>query len=457
MSNEAHQSEQPSPASPASPASPQWLEPATEYQRAVYDTAWGTSARSAPQMPPLEVSESGWPTTPGAKRPSGPTSGLVRVRRRSETLSVSLARWREGMVTPLRLRHQDRRTRLLTVTALILVALILFTVVGGAALLTEQASAPLVARLPFSPLVPRHPPTLSGASGSGATGASGVPGDSETPTANLTSGAAGTPTVIATATSDPSAGLPPDPQLPAVFCADGVTTPTPLPTGQGTCAPCTNGYLWTTQRWTEQQTDQALKQAATTYGVPVRLLYALASDESGRREWVVSCSGDAGLLQIKIIQWRALAIQVVPACGLSATTDSPWTLQGNANLGAKLVAWYRCYYGYAGDTGGILSAPGAYTVAWYYQQARLGWPSTLCLAVYHDSKQPAYVDLQLPTTEAERLACPYSAKVGDATYLEVIISAYDEGFGTMSADGITNWRYVNDIIWNLEYNEPATW
>jgi len=41
-------------------------------------------------------------------------------------------------------------------------------------------------------------------------------------------------------------------------------------------------------------------------------------------------------------------------------------------------------------------------------------------------------------------------------HLEVVISAYNEGFGTMSTDGITNWRYVNDIIWNLEYNEPAT-
>jgi len=26
----------------------------------------------------------------------------------------------------------------------------------------------------------------------------------------------------------------------------------------------------------------------------------------------------------------------------------------------------------------------------------------------------------------------------------------------MSQSGITNWRYVNDIIWNLEYNEPTT-
>lgn len=146
---------------------------------------------------------------------------------------------------------------------------------------------------------------------------------------------------------------------------------------------------------------------------------------------------------------------MVPACGLSATTDSPWTLQGNADLGAKLVAWYLCYYGYAGDAGGAPTTPGSYTVAWYYQQAHLAWPSALCQTVYDDSHQPAYADLRLPTTQGEQLACPYSAKAGDATYLEVIISVYNEGFGTMSQRGITNWRYVNDIIFNLE-NEPQT-
>jgi len=344
-------------------------------------------------------------------------------------------------VVPAR-ASQTARQRALGVVSAALVGLIVLTLVLVGVGLTLTVSAPVIAALPNTPRVP--PPPAASSLLSVPTTASGGPGGTPTPT------------TLATTTPDPYADLPPDPPLPAVYCPDGVRTPTPLPNGQGSCAPCTDGYVWTSDRWTEQQTDQALKQAATAYQVPVRLLYSLASDESGRREWVVSCSSDAGLLQIKIIQWRALAIQVIPACGLTATTDSPWTLQGNANLGAKLVAWYLCYYGYAGDTGGTVTTPGAYTVAWYYQQAHLAWPSTLCQAVYDDPKQPEYADLHVSTTQGEQLACPYSAKSVDSTYLEVVISAYNEGFGTMSQSGITNWRYVNDIIWNLEYNEPAT-
>lgn len=198
--------------------------------------------------------------------------------------------------------------------------------------------------------------------------------------------------------------------------------------------------------------SQALLNAAHTYNLPPRLLGAVAARESHWQENIISCSYDAGLMQIKVAYWRSLALQVIPACGLQAIRESPWVLQGNADLGAKLLAWIRCYFQFAGDAGGTLSNPGAYTSAWYYAQAHLPYPDTARPTSYCQTTYQAHMAYQALGAPGAITGfnCPYTPSLKDWTLLDITISAYNEGMGTLVSQGIQNWVvYVQPIETSL--------
>ncbi len=182
--------------------------------------------------------------------------------------------------------------------------------------------------------------------------------------------------------------------------------------------PFTSGY-------NSSQSDiaGALASAAATYKLPVNLLKAVAWQESHWHEDSYSCDGGIGLMQIQYYTYPWLNQQAVPQCGIPVTNDDPYTLQGNANLGAKLLKWLSCYYSYWGNNGGStsLSSPGAYTVDWYYQQANLQYPDTLNADGSTNTNSLCADRIQRPTPTIPRCpprralpwSCPYSATAGD--------------------------------------------
>jgi hypothetical protein len=199
----------------------------------------------------------------------------------------------------------------------------------------------------------------------------------------------------------------------------------------------------------QSQIRTALYAAADQYHLPRNLLLAVAWQESRWHEDVTSCDGGIGLMQVQYYTWPWLNGVNVPQCGLAPTSYDPNTLQGNANLGAKFLVWISCYYSYWGNNGGTsVSNPGVYTMAWYYQQAHLPYPdsknaNSFCAAVFNDPNHSEYADL--PSTTAQPWSCPYSATTGDVTLLDITLSAYNEGPGYTSQNGIQNWWYVQGV------------
>ncbi|HEX8997167.1 MAG TPA: transglycosylase SLT domain-containing protein [Ktedonobacterales bacterium] len=246
------------------------------------------------------------------------------------------------------------------------------------------------------------------------------------------------------------------------FCS--TSTPTPSTGGTSSagsnCLPCpsyTSGY-----NNTQSEIAAALAQAASMYNLPVNLVKAVAWQESKWHEDVYSCDGGIGLMQIQYYVYNWLNQESTPACsGINATNYDPYTLQGNANLGAKYLAYLGCYYSYWGgydyDINGnlhSLSNPSKYTVDWYYLNATppLRYPDTLnadgttnanslCASVYNaNGYYPA-----LPSSTNAPWGCPYSATAGDTTLLDITISAYNEGPGNINKYGINNMWYVNSV------------
>jgi hypothetical protein len=225
-------------------------------------------------------------------------------------------------------------------------------------------------------------------------------------------------------------------------------TPPPPGTPTATATPCGPGaYLGNNP--SQAQIRSALQSAASAYGLPVNLLYAVAWQESRWHQDVYSCDGGIGLMQIQYYTAPWLNQQSVPVCGLGATNYDVQTLEGNANLGAKFLKWLQCFYSFWGNNGGTsVSNPAAYTAAWYYQRAGLPFPdsasaTSLCKAVYDDPQQPWYP--ALPSANTTTWSCPFSATAGDATLLDITVSAYNEGPGNVSKYGINNWWYVSQV------------
>lgn len=220
--------------------------------------------------------------------------------------------------------------------------------------------------------------------------------------------------------------------------------------------PFTSGY-----NSSQSEIAAALSQAASTYSMPANLLKSVAWQESHWHEDVYSCDGGIGLMQIQYYVYRWLNGVSVSDCDIWATSYDPYTLQGNANLGAKYLKYLSCYYSYWGgynyDANGnphSLSNPSKYTVDWYYLNATppLRYPDTLnadgttnanslCASVFNaNSYYPA-----LPATTSDPWSCPYSATAGDTTLLDITVSAYNEGAGNIAQYGINNMWYVNGV------------
>jgi hypothetical protein len=210
----------------------------------------------------------------------------------------------------------------------------------------------------------------------------------------------------------------------------------------------------------------ALEAAALKYGLPANLVKAVAWQESRWHVDVLSCDGGIGLMQIQYYTYPWLNNVAEPECGLDATEDDPYTLEGNADLGAKYLKWLSCFYSYWGDNGGASpTSPGAYTMAAYYQGAGLQYPDTLnadgsvnaasyCAAVYNDPNRPEYA--ALPSTTSDVWSCPYSATTGDNTLLDMTLSAYNEGAGYTDQYGIQNPWYVSGVEgWIPQFSSGA--
>ncbi|HEX8728937.1 MAG TPA: transglycosylase SLT domain-containing protein [Ktedonobacterales bacterium] len=219
-----------------------------------------------------------------------------------------------------------------------------------------------------------------------------------------------------------------------------------------TAVPCPT---YTGERPGRDEVSRALERAADAYHLPRNLLFAVAWQESSWRQDARSCDGGVGLMQIQNSTWEWLNAQQAPACALRQTSYDPMTLQGNADLGAKFLAWLSCYYTYWGGNGGVsVSAPGNMTSAWYYQQAGLRLPDTrkadgspntesLCAAVLDDPAYPEYEALH--AASAEVWSCPYDATSDDPTLLDFVLSAYNQGVHRTNDSGIQNWGYVRSV------------
>lgn len=290
------------------------------------------------------------------------------------------------------------------------------------------------------------------------------------PTATHPSSATQPPVVIHAPPPPPVPTAPP--ATPTIqFCP----TPTPLPTATATATPtatatatatasatgspaamprlapqCQTCPYYKGDNPTQDQIRAALNSAADAYHLPRNLLLAVAWQESRWHEDVLSCDGGIGLMQVQYYTYPWLNQQSISVCGLGATSYDPNTLQGNASLGAKYLAWLYCYYKFWGDNGGTsIANPGAYTAAWYYQGKGLSFPDTsnpsgsLCAAVASDPAHPEYPDM--PLSSVQPWSCPYSATKGDLTVLDVVLSAYNEGPGNVSQYGVFNMWYVTGV------------
>jgi hypothetical protein len=308
-------------------------------------------------------------------------------------------------------------------------AVIALVALGGVLALVTRPSAPgpLVLNAPTATPAPfiLTTPTLGAfPTNTAAAGQSGGFGDT-TPNA---------PTI-----STPGAALTLCP--PAVAPTTTAETPTPTPAN---CTPC-NVYLGANP--TQGQIRSALATAANVYRLPHNLLFAVAWAESSWHEDIVSCSGGVGLMQIQDNAYAWLNQQNVPACQIGATGYDPFTLEGNADLGAKYLKYLSCFYSYWGaDGNATLTAPAAHTAAWYYQQATRPYPDSaaahsLCADVFHAHAYYA----ALPATLADPWSCPYSAQASDFTLLDLTLSAYNQGAGATNHDGVRNLNYVRTV------------
>lgn len=315
------------------------------------------------------------------------------------------------------------------------VVMALVTLGGALALVTQPgAPGPLVISAPTTTPAPFFPatPTLGGFPTDVAATQQGAGFGDTTPNAPIvaTTGA-GAPTLC------PPSSAP----------TTTAQTPTTAPTR---CTPC-GVYLGGNPD--HGQIRSALATAANVYRLPHNLLFAVAWAESSWHNDIISCSGGVGLMQMQADAYSWLNQQRVPACQIGATSYDPFTLEGNADLGAKYLKYLNCFYSYWGaDPHAILSAPSPHTAAWYYQQAARRYPDTLdakgapnatslCAAVFHADTTYA----ALPATLTDPWSCPFSAQANDYTLLDLTLSAYNQGAGATDQNGVQNLTYVRAV------------
>ena len=243
------------------------------------------------------------------------------------------------------------------------------------------------------------------------------------------------PTAVATVTATPfsrplplpiPADSPPPPTLPpAPSTTPTVTVTQPVPTGTVggggvavTSSPTTTtivpvatvtqipqpagcaGTIDTTRpTYTSAQVRQAITDAANQSNLPIPLVEAFASEESGWQPSIIACTGDAGILQIS----KPTEIWINQFFGLN---DDPLDLKQGLEMGTKLIAHF---YGY------------------YINFLQKNYPATCGTAGCDwDTVWPDAAD--------------------HATVRDIVISLYNEGATTMFHYGILNWWYVHNVL-----------
>lgn len=104
-----------------------------------------------------------------------------------------------------------------------------------------------------------------------------------------------------------------------------------------------NALEWSTQ----SQVTSLIRHAAAYYGVPARLLLAIAWQESGWTQHVIARDGGIGVMQI--MPYTAMSINAS-----SGIRRDPYKLSDNIYLGASYVR--SLWYSFHGDTVKIISA-----------------------------------------------------------------------------------------------------
>ncbi len=173
---------------------------------------------------------------------------------------------------------------------------------------------------------------------------------------------------------------------------------------QATIPVCNNGQPFQSKCYTVlpgqnptfDQVQQSLISTANQYNIQYVLVEAIAWQESGWQENVQACDGGVGVMQLQPQTTQWLNQQ-------NGTNYSPYTLSGNIQLGVAMVSWLYNYY---------------------LPFCNAGMPAgQTCTG---DTVWPGATD--------------------GATLRDILVSAYNEGVGTMAQYGILNWQYVNNVL-----------
>lgn len=194
-------------------------------------------------------------------------------------------------------------------------------------------------------------------------------------------------------------------------------------------------------------------------------MYGVAWQESKWQQSAVSPDGyDIGVLQLRCYYADYFNHSIsYQTCGLGDTSYDIYTLQGNANLGAKVLRYLECYYWYGAGYGGRPWPPNAKgdgtgyvngSSAYAYWQAGLAYPDVtkadgttpnpngFCATVY--GQGALYPDM--PSSTSDFWSCPYTPTTGDNTLLDIVLSAYNAGQGKIvDCKCIPNPEYVANV------------
>ena len=225
-----------------------------------------------------------------------------------------------------------------------------------------------------------------------------------------------------------------------------------VPSGTAASPDCVQcPYTYDGTQYSRAQIEAALNAAADQYNLPRALVYAVAWGESNWHSGFITCNYDLGVMQLKqgyLASFDNLNEPPGWCPGVQRTLYDPIrSMQQNVLLGAKWLAWLRCYYGWMASGGGSQATPDRDTLAWYYKQAATPLPDTavagsLCASTAQDSSKPWIKDLGAEATDL--WSCPFSAKAGDRTFLDIVLAAYNGGPQAMDGS-IPNDYYVSYI------------
>lgn len=235
----------------------------------------------------------------------------------------------------------------------------------------------------YAAATPCPVPTLSPAViGPSGTTNEATPSATNTPTPTITP--TGTPAATPTATATPAPTATPVPIATIPACG----------TGQPYGPQCSKPLPGPTPTYDEER--QALYNASMKNQMAFSLVESIAWQESGWQQNIEACDGGVGTMQLMPDTTTWLNQYY-------GTNYSAYDLVGNTNLGVSLLRYLYLYY-----------------MPFCNQGMPAGQTCT------GDTIWPGATD--------------------GATLRDILISAYNEGAGTMSNYGIINWWYVNSVL-----------